>query len=192
MARGRNQARFGGGINMNPTQGNGLDAPHIQPAKELTNNAVNFTGPFSESQRLVLQVLVSGDGMERWEVDSIGDVANGPDLIAQLRAKGLGKDHLTCVIKWRMDHFWRLKRFGEYALTPLGKQAARRALNVSKLPLAQATAKRARDGIWSLTVSTCPFCREKHQHGGGAGERPSLGSRAADCHGGQYELEVAP
>lgn len=62
-----------------------------------------------------------------------------------------------------------------------------------EVPLVIATAKRGRDGTWGLTVRSCPFCGQRHYHGGDAGERPSLGDRVGDCGGGVYELVgVAP
>ncbi len=42
-------------------------------------------------------------------------------------------------------------------------------------------------GSWHLTVLACPFCSGKrpvrHFHGGGDGEWPDAGHRAADCIG---------
>ncbi|MDO8252156.1 MAG: hypothetical protein Q7T78_20905 [Rhodoferax sp.] len=113
---------------MDASKGNGLTAGNSQPAKELTNDTLNFTAPNSAAQLHVLRVLVKEKNVERWEIDFIGDVANGPDLIARLRALGLGKEHLVCTIRTRKDHFQRLKRYGDYSLTPLGKQVVRRAL----------------------------------------------------------------
>jgi hypothetical protein len=36
---------------------------------------------------------------------------------------------------------------------------------------------------WLLTIDRCPLCRRQHRHGGGDGERPSYGHRAAHCGG---------
>ncbi|WP_415947739.1 hypothetical protein [Streptomyces sp. KLOTTS4A1] len=34
---------------------------------------------------------------------------------------------------------------------------------------------------WLLVVDRCPLCSHSHRHGGGDGERPSYGHRAAHC-----------
>lgn len=48
--------------------------------------------------------------------------------------------------------------------------------------------KNKRDGVWDLFIK-CPYCGEKHHHGGGIGETPNLGFRAAHCAGsGTVEL----
>ncbi len=43
------------------------------------------------------------------------------------------------------------------------------------------TARRCRCGVWALTVLICPFCGKTHHHGGGDGDTPTLGHRAAHC-----------
>ncbi len=67
------------------------------------------------------------------------------------------------------------------------------------LPKVKTRAVRRRDGIWDLHI-TCPYCGKKHHHGGGEGNRPNLGSRAAHCSGtcglyrtrGVLEYELVP
>jgi hypothetical protein len=51
-------------------------------------------------------------------------------------------------------------------------------------------------GAWILT-GRCPYCRMRHQHGGGAGPAPNLGLRVAHCTyphrcatNGSYRLEL--
>lgn len=104
--------------------------PHNK-AEQSALDSLKFTAPRSTAQLLVLQVLLNEETLTRDEVDSIGDVANGPELISKLRALGLGKEHLPCARKIRLDQWQRLKRYGEYSLTPSGKQAVRRALGRS-------------------------------------------------------------
>ncbi len=53
-------------------------------------------------------------------------------------------------------------------------------MSIEIMPKVKARAVRRRDGIWDLYI-TCPYCGKKHHHGGGDGERPNLGSRAAHC-----------
>ena len=47
--------------------------------------------------------------------------------------------------------------------------------------LASTVARRCRCGLWALTVPVCPICGKTHQHGGGDGDAPTLGHRAAHC-----------
>lgn len=102
--------------------------PHNK-AEQSALDSLKFTAPRSSAQLLVLQVLINEETLTREEVDSIGGVSNGPELISKLRALGLGKEHLPCAIKTRLDQWQRLiKRYGEYYLTPSGKRAVRRAL----------------------------------------------------------------
>jgi len=101
--------------------------PHNK-VEQSALDCLKFTPPRSSAQLLVLQVLMNEKSLSRDEVDSIGGVANGPELISKLRALGLGKEHLPCAIHTRKDIWTRLTRFGEYSLTPLGKQAVWRAM----------------------------------------------------------------
>lgn len=56
---------------------------------------------------------------------------------------------------------------------------------------ALSTIKRARNGVWLITVEHCPHCGGKHHHGGGDGDEPALGHRVADCgaRGGYYVVD---
>jgi len=57
------------------------------------------------------------------------------------------------------------------------------------IPKVKTRAVRRRDGIWDLYI-TCPYCGKKHHHGGGDGDRPNLGSRAAHCSGTKKPEEL--
>lgn len=56
-------------------------------------------------------------------------------------------------------------------------------------------AKRDTDGVWNLFV-LCPFCGDRHEHGGGDDEAPGLGHRLSHCvhgrQGGEYVLVAGP
>jgi hypothetical protein len=42
--------------------------------------------------------------------------------------------------------------------------------------------------VWKIKV-TCPYCKKQHKHGGGlVNAEPYFGTRAADCHLGEYQL----
>jgi hypothetical protein len=62
-------------------------------------------------------------------------------------------------------------------------------------PVLLVRARRVR-GAWILT-GRCPYCRMRHQHGGGSGPTPNLGLRVAHCTyphrcatNGSYRLEL--
>jgi len=62
-------------------------------------------------------------------------------------------------------------------------------------PLVPTYVECARDGIWSLIVA-CPFCGDRHQHGGGSDAEPDIGYRLSHCLDGDlvndYVLIAAP
>lgn len=48
--------------------------------------------------------------------------------------------------------------------------------------IARCTWNATRDGIWSVTVPKCPFCGERHLHGGCSTSRPvQLDHRCVHC-----------
>jgi len=48
------------------------------------------------------------------------------------------------------------------------------------IPQVPTYVKRAGDGVWDLFV-LCPFCGDRHLHGGGSDEPPDLGPRVSHC-----------
>jgi len=64
------------------------------------------------------------------------------------------------------------------------------AIPTERFPFVPTYTERASDGVWCLFV-LCPFCGERHQHGGGSGARPGLGHRLSHCiRGDQRESYV--
>jgi len=65
----------------------------------------------------------------------------------------------------------------------------------TNLPQIPAYAERHPDGVWSLFVH-CPFCGDRHLHGGGSDEVPAYGVRQSHCahhrRRGGYVLVAAP
>lgn len=57
---------------------------------------------------------------------------------------------------------------------------------VDTCPEVKARAIRRSDGIWDLFIR-CPFCGKEHHHGGGDGDTPDYGYRAAHCTGTRRE-----
>lgn len=76
--------------------------------------------------------------------------------------------------------------YRSYDITTLNKSQETPCTFDKSPPLAHATAKRGRDGVWGWTVAVCPHCGQKHAHGGGDGEFPAfLGHRVSHCRTGR-------
>lgn len=81
----------------------------------------------SPRQTAVLVTLLRRRGLMREEVDAVAGASNGPQVIAQLRARGLG-DELVCIRLHRTDRWGHICHPGWYYLTPEGKRIARRLM----------------------------------------------------------------
>ena len=90
---------------MAPTKGNGLDAANDQPAKELTDNAadsikqVRFSGTTNPRHLRVIQALMTRP-LPRQQLDAVAGASNGPELVAELRRRGL---ELLCTRTKKID-----------------------------------------------------------------------------------------
>jgi hypothetical protein len=76
---------------MSVPKGNGLGAKNDQPARELTTNTADFNGfAGTDNPRhlRVIQALLSSP-RPREELDSIAGCSNAPELVAELRRRGL-------------------------------------------------------------------------------------------------------
>ena len=60
--------------------------------------------------------------VSREQIDSIAGCSNGPELIAELRRRGLGDDHLPCTRIKFTDRDGKLCRPGVYSLTDKGRR----------------------------------------------------------------------
>ena len=79
---------------MTPTKGNGPGAPHDRPAKTLTKNSRDSTPPArflgtdnTRHLRAIHALEVSPQPREA--IDNRAGCSNGPDLVAELRRRGL-------------------------------------------------------------------------------------------------------
>ena len=70
------------------TNSNGLAAANNQPAKLDTRNTIHFTGTDNPRHLRVIHAVL-GRPRRREDVDSIAGCSNGPELIAELRRRGL-------------------------------------------------------------------------------------------------------
>ena len=83
------------GCQVNNTKGNGLTAGNSQPANTHTNNATDFiakparfTGTVNPRHLRTIQALMTRP-ITREHLDQIAGCSNGPELIAELRRRGL-------------------------------------------------------------------------------------------------------
>lgn len=81
-----------------------------------------FTGTDNPRHLRALQALLIRP-RAREELDSIAGCSNGPDLIAELRSRGLGRKLLPCERIKFIDRDGRLCRPGVYSLTEQGRRA---------------------------------------------------------------------
>jgi hypothetical protein len=79
---------------MAATKGNGLDAANDQPAKTDkkdkpdSTHPARFTGTVNPRQLRVIQALLTRP-IAREHLDQIAGCSNGPELVAELRRRGL-------------------------------------------------------------------------------------------------------
>lgn len=92
---------------------------------------IRFSGTSNPRHIRALLALLKRP-LSREEVDSIAGCANGPELISNLRHRGLGKKHLTCVRIEFIDRDGKPCRPGVYSLTPAGKATVRAWLQTQK------------------------------------------------------------
>lgn len=81
------------GCKVNPQSGNGLTTPHSQPAEQNTNaphfiKPACFSGTVNKRHLRAIQALLVSP-QPREVIDSRAGCSNGPELIAELRRRGL-------------------------------------------------------------------------------------------------------
>lgn len=84
--------------------------------------AVKFAGTDNPRYLRVIRALRTR-AMPRAHLDDVAGCANGPDLISNLRALGLGKDGLACTMIDDTDIDGRKIKRGVYNLTAAGRRA---------------------------------------------------------------------
>ena len=81
----------------------------------------NFTGTDNPRHLRALAALLRRP-VSREELDSVAGCSNGPELIAELRRRGLGYDHLPCERIKFTDRDGNACRPGVYSLTDKGRR----------------------------------------------------------------------
>ncbi|MCI2809531.1 hypothetical protein [Eoetvoesiella caeni] len=88
--------------------------------RRTANSTPIFTGTRSPRHVRVLQALMVLRKLTREELDRVAGASNGPDVVRQLRGKGLA---VPCNLLPRIDRDGRPCEVGEYSLTPADRRA---------------------------------------------------------------------
>lgn len=91
---------------MDASKGNGRNAGNAAPVKTHTNttsdfksNVAHFTGTTNPRHLRVIQALMTRP-LPRQQLDAVAGASNGPDLVAELRRRGL---ELLCTRTKKID-----------------------------------------------------------------------------------------
>ena len=95
-----------------------------------------FTGTDNPRHLRVLAALLRGP-RPREALDAIAGCSNTPDLIADLRERELGKEHLPCERIEAVDRDGKVCRPGVYSLTEKGRRMIRAWLSGRPKPGAE-------------------------------------------------------
>lgn len=90
-------------------------------AESSAPNSAKFTGTDNARHLRAIFALLKRP-RPREEIDSIAGCSNGPDLIAELRHRGLGDAHLPCERIKFIDRDGKICRPGVYSLTEKGRR----------------------------------------------------------------------
>lgn len=93
---------------------------HNQP-EQCAQSKRQFTGTDNLRHLRAITVLLRRP-ISREQLDGIAGCSNGPDLIAELRRRGLGHDHLACKRIKFTDRDGKLCLPGVYSLTAKGRR----------------------------------------------------------------------
>ena len=98
-----------------------MNTPDTTKAVSSAPSKRKFTGTDNLRQLRALAVLLRRP-VSREELDHIAGCSNGPDLIAGLRCRGLGGEHLPCTRIKFVDKDGFTCRPGVYNLTEQGRR----------------------------------------------------------------------
>lgn len=99
----------------------------LPTTQRVESSDVRFIGAPTLRQSLVLRALIKKP-QSRESLDRIASVSNAPEIVSQLRRRGLGSKHLQCHRQCHTDKFGQPGWHGLYMLTQMGKLAAISAL----------------------------------------------------------------
>ena len=98
-----------------------MDTPDPTKAESSAPSKRNFTGTDNPRQLRALAVLLRRP-LSREALDHIAGCSNGPELVADLRRRGLGDEHLPCERIRFIDRDGFTCRPGVYSLTEQGRR----------------------------------------------------------------------
>ena len=98
-----------------------MKTPDPTKAESSAPNTRKFTGTDNPRHLRALNALLRRP-VPREQLDSVAGCSNGPELIAELRRRGLGDDHLPCERIRFFDRDGKLCRPGVYSLTEKGRR----------------------------------------------------------------------
>ena len=99
-----------------------MKTPRPAKAEQSAPSKRKFTGTDNPRHLRVIDALLCRP-RRREDIDSIAGCSNGPDLIAELRRRGLGEEHLPCKRIQFIDRDGFTCRPGVYSLTEQGRRA---------------------------------------------------------------------
>lgn len=98
-----------------------MKTPRSTKAEQSAPSTREFIGTDNPRHLRALAVLMRRP-VPREQLDSIAGCSNGPELIAELRRRGLGDDHLPCERIRFVDRDGCICRPGVYSLTAKGRR----------------------------------------------------------------------
>lgn len=98
-----------------------MKTPDPTKAESSAPNRPQFTGSDNPRHLRALLALLQRP-RPREEIDRIAGCSNGPDLIAELRRRGLGDTHLPCERIQFVDRDGKVCRPGVYSLSQKGRR----------------------------------------------------------------------
>ena len=99
-----------------------MKTPDTTKAESSAPNKPKFIGTDNPRHLRVIEALLQRP-RRREDVDNIAGCSNGPELIAELRRRGLGDEHLRCDRIRFIDRDGYPCRPGVYSLTEQGRRA---------------------------------------------------------------------
>lgn len=98
-----------------------MKTPGIESTTPSAPSKRKFTGTDNPRHLRVIHALLQRP-RRREDVDSIAGCSNAPELIAELRRRGLGDDHLPCERVPFVDRDGKPCRPGVYSFTEKGRR----------------------------------------------------------------------
>lgn len=98
-----------------------MKTPRSTKAEQSAPSKREFTGTDNPRHLRAIAVLLRRP-VPREQIDSIAGCSNGPELIAELRRRGLGDDNLPCERIKFIDRDGNPCRPGVYSLTEKGRR----------------------------------------------------------------------